>query len=83
MADPIEARVVEVLLDTAHDSESLVVIVFAHPNGGRSRMQLDGAALRDVVADLALRDVHDLLGLPFSAVAPALPANRGGSGGSS
>ena len=76
MADPTEARVVEVLLDTAHDSESLIVIVFAYPNGGRSRIQLDGAALRDVVASLELRDVDELVGLPFSSVAPALPANR-------
>jgi hypothetical protein len=71
-----EARVVEVLLDTAHDSESLVVLVFAYPNGGRSRIQLGGAAVRDLVTLLELDDVGGLVGRPFSAIAPALPANR-------
>jgi len=71
-----EAQVVEVHLETAHDSESLVVLVFAYPNGGRARIQLDGGAVRDLVASLELRDVNELVGRPFSSLAPALPANR-------
>ena len=71
-----EARVVALEFDTAHDSEGLVVVVLAYPGGGRSRLRLDSAALLGVVEALALESIGDLVGRPFSAIAPALPANR-------
>lgn len=67
---------VAVEFDTAHDSEGLVVVVLAFPNGARSQLRLDTDALRGVVEGLALETVSDLVGETFSAIAPALPANR-------
>jgi len=72
-----EARVVALEFETAHDSESLVVVVLAHPNGARSRLRLDGEAVRGVIETLGLASIADLEGRAFSAIAPALPANRG------
>ena len=73
MAD--EARVVDVLLGTAHDSESLLVLVLEFPNRARSQLQLDSAGTRRIVEDLALVTVRDLIGRRFSEIAHALPAN--------
>lgn len=72
-----EARVVEVRLDTAHDSEPLVVLALDYPGGGRGRMHLDGPAVQRLIEQLGLDDVNGLVGQPFSAIAPALPGNRG------
>ena len=72
-----DARVSEVRLDTAHDSESLVVVVLAYPSGGRGRLQLDGEAVQHLLEALGLHAVDELVGQPFSRIAPALPANRG------
>jgi len=70
-----EARVVDVLLEAAPDSEGLVVVVLSYPNGARSQLQLNGEATSRLVEALSLDTVRDLVGRPFSAIAKALPAN--------
>ena len=73
MAD--EARVVDLMFETAHDSESLVVVVIEHPNGARGQLQLPGDAVSRLVEALGLSTIRDLVGRAFSEIAPALPAN--------
>lgn len=73
-----EARVVDLMFETAHDSESLVVVVIEHPNGARGQLQLPGEAVSHLVDELGLATIRGLVGLAFSEIAPALPANAAG-----
>jgi hypothetical protein len=67
--------VIGVDFEVAHDSDGLVSVVLRHPNGATGRMQLEGRDLGRVVSQLGLATMRDLVGLPFSRIAPALPAN--------
>ena len=71
----VEAVVIAVDFEVAHDSDGLISVVLRHPNGATGRMQLEGEALGRIVSELGLATIQDLVGLPFSQIAPSLPAN--------
>ena len=79
MADPAEtpseAVVDSVGFDVAHDSDGIVVLTLRFPNGARSDLSVEGKAIGQLVDRLGLRSVDSLVGLPFSTLAPVLPAN--------
>jgi len=72
---PSEAIVDSVGFDVAHDSDGIVVLTLRFPNGARSDLSVEGQAIGRLVDRLGLRSVDSLVGLPFSALAPILPAN--------
>lgn len=72
-----EAIVAEVGFEVAHDSDGLLVVTLRFPNGARSQLQLEGTAIARVIETLGLESVHDLVGRPFSELAPGLPVNAG------
>lgn len=71
-----EAVIERVGFDVAHDSDGLLVVTLRYPNGANADLQLEGPAIGRIVARLGLSDVRELVGQPFSALAPALPANE-------
>ena len=75
-SDAAEAHVVRVRLDAAHDSEALAIVVLRFANGAESQLQLDGDAVAHLLRTLEIASIEALVGQPFSAIAPALPANR-------
>ena len=66
------AVVVALGFDVAHDTDGLLIVTLQFPNGVHSQMQLDGSLLAGLLRSLELETVHDLVGLPFSQIAPAL-----------
>ena len=79
-AEPVsagEGSVESVGLDVTHDSDALLIVTLRFPNGGRSRIPLAGPTVARVLERLGLADVGELVGRPFSALAPALPVNAG------
>lgn len=70
-----EAVVARVGFDVAHDSDGLVIVTLRYPNGAEGDLQVEGAALARVLAQLDLANVRELVGRPFSELAPALPMN--------
>ncbi len=77
MGASAEAVVAEVGFDVAHDSDGLLVVTLRFPNGARSQLQLEGAAIARMIEALGLESVEDLVGRPFSELAPGLPVNAG------
>ena len=72
---PGEAVVDSVGFEVAHDSDGLVVLTLRYPNGARSDLSVEGQAIGRLVDRLGLRSTEGLVGLPFSRLAPVLPAN--------
>jgi len=70
-----EAIVANVDFDVAHDSDGLLIVTLRFPNGAQSQLQLEGSAIGRVVERLQLETIRDLVGRPFSELAPALPTN--------
>lgn len=70
-----EAHVARVGFEVAHDSEGLALVTLRHPNGAETTLPLEGRVLERVAIALGLASLEDLVGVPFSAIAKALPAN--------
>jgi hypothetical protein len=70
-----EAVVADVGFGVDHDSDGLLIVTLRFPNGARSQLQLEGAAIARVIEALELTSVRDLIGRPFSELAPGLPVN--------
>ena len=71
-----QAVVSEVGFDVAHDSDGLLIVTLRFPNGAHAQLPLEGAAIARVLERLGLASIRELIGRPFSELAPALPVNE-------